>query len=1136
MPVLLGSGVILAWMAPAQASTPNMNTQTKTLWTIGRPDGSMADLALDAADFVKYPTRFPVGPTYVVGRSDPSQDWPHVHPGPLDTWAGGRPHTFTITFGLREKPNANGGRLLVYVLDANLPEPPRLRITINGFAQEHALPGGSHYMLEERAPAGAPHTVTTPVPADALQAGENVVTITTTTGCWLVYDAIVFEGPADAALAPTRSETSILQVRPLAAVLRGEQEAGGEAQWIELVNHHSGETTEAVVEAGDATRTPITLRTGSHTVCARAPVVQQETHIPIRLSIGGKIVAEHEATIRPVRPWKVYVLHHTHLDIGYTHVQSEVLDRQIQHLRRATELARQTAGYSTEARFRWNPEGLWAVEAFLNRADDEQRDALLAAVRAGSIGLDALYANHLTALCRPEELFEVLHCARRLRTDYDLTIDSAMISDIPGYTWGLIPVLAQSGIRYLSLGPNRAHRIGRTLAAWGDRPFYWRSPCGQHRVLCWMAGQGYAWFHGTARTTEDFGGRTLRSAFDGRRLLAYLSQLEQDHYPYDFVQLRYNIDTDNGPPDSCLPDLVRAWNEKYVSPQLVLTTTHEMFEDFEQRYGDSIPTVRGDFTPYWEDGAASSARETAWNRAAAERLVQAETLWALLHPTAFPISAFDSAWRNVVLFDEHTWGSWNSISEPKSPFTEQQWETKRQFAMEARNQSRGLLNTAAVHLARAQETADRFAVFNTSSWPRSEVLILPADAGRPGDRVTDQGGKPVPSQRLRTGELAVLVGEVPALAAAVYNLSAGQTHSGDEVRVSGTTLSNGLLTVDVDPITGVIGNLRHRDIDSNLVDRSKEAGLGAYLYVAGRDPKQPQREEPLSVEVIERGPLVASVKVESQAPGCKHLTREVRLMAGADHVDLITTLDKEAVYDPEAVYLAFPFAIPEPQVRVDVAWGIMRPEADQLPGACRNYFTAQRWVDVSNDRHGITLATIDAPLIEIGELATDATVVGWREQAKEAGLLYAYVMNNYWETNYLAAQPGRATIRYAIRPHGPFGAAKAKRFGVERSQPLTAVPLGEGHAVSSEPLVVVEPAEVMVTRLKPLEEGRALLVRLFNASEQTRAASLTSSGPDSYRTWHSSPDGTREAAVTMPIEIPAWGIVTLRLEHNAGPG
>ncbi len=1127
---MLCLGVVLTPACMAQVSSPSMNTQQKTLWTIGKPDGSMADLALDAADFVKYPTRFPVGPMYVVGRSDPKHDWPHVHPGPLDTWAGGRPHTFTITFGLRSKPARDGTRLVVRVLDANRPEPPRMRVAINGFATEYQLPGGSHYMLEERAAAGAPHTATIPIPAEHLAAGDNALTITTTSGCWLVYDSVTLEGPEELALAPTRCETAILQVRQLAAILRHGQESGGEAQLVELVNHHSGETTDALVEIGSV-KSPIRLHTGSHTVCVRVPAVKERTRVPIRLRIDDKVVAEQQTTIDPVRPWVVYVLHHTHLDIGYTHVQSEVLQRQIQHIRRAIELIDRTADYSPEARFRWNPEGLWAVEAFLEVASEQEREAFLAAVRAGSIGLDALYANVLTGLCRPEELFELLRWAEDLRSKYGLTIDSAMISEIPGYTWGLVPALAQSGVRYLSLGPNRAHRIGRTLAAWGDRPFCWRSPCGQHKVLCWMAGQGYSWFQGTARTTESFGDRKVTSPFDGRRLLTYLSQLESDDYPYDFVQLRYSINADNGPPDPGLSDFVRSWNEKYTSPRLVLTTSHVLLRDLESAYGDSIPTVRGDFTPYWEDGAASSARETALNRAAAERLVQAETLWMLRRPTEFPTDAFDAAWRNVVLFNEHTWGSWNSISEPESEFTRQQWETKRRFASDARRQSQDLLERAVADLAPMDKSADRFAVFNTSSWPRSEVVILPTTWKRPGDRVTDRNGAPVPSQGLRGGELAVLVQDVPPLAASVFDLSVGPAHCDVSVSASGTRLANDFLEVEVDPQTGTIRSLRDRGTGTELVDPRSATGLGGYLYVAGRDPDEPQHAEALSVEVIERGPLVASMRTRMKAPGCDSLTHEVRLTATSEHVDLIAHLDKQQVYSPEAVYFAFPFAIPQPSVRIDLAWGIVRPEVDQLPGACRNYFTAQRWADVSNDTHGITLATMDAPLIEIGGLTTDATVVGWRERAEDAGLLYSYVMNNYWETNYLAAQPGPATICYALRPHGRFDAASAKRFGIERGQPLIAVPLGDNHAPPCEPLVRVTPTEVIISRLKPSADGSALMVRLFNTSEQTQLAALEWATPQGHRIWLSSPRGNRLSPTTIPIKIPALGIVTLRCER-----
>jgi len=77
--------------------------------------------------------------------------------------------------------------------------------------------------------------------------------------------------------------------------------------------------------------------------------------------------------------------------------------------------------------------------------------------------------------------------------------------------------------------------------------------------------------------------------------------------------------------DRCkLPDLVRDWNARYVTPRLVISTVSAAFAALEQEAGDALPVVRGDMTAFWEDGAASTARETALGRAASERLAQAE--------------------------------------------------------------------------------------------------------------------------------------------------------------------------------------------------------------------------------------------------------------------------------------------------------------------------------------------------------------------------------------------------------------------------------------------------------------------------------------------------------------------------------
>ena len=222
-------------------------------------------------------------------------------------------------------------------------------------------------------------------------------------------------------------------------------------------------------------------------------------------------------------------------------------------------------------RFKWNVEVLWAVDSYLKQATPEKRQRFIDAVKKGQVGLQALYGNQLTGLCRPEELLRLLTCAQQVSQLCDQPITSAMITDVPGYTWGIVPAFAHSGVKYFSIGPNGGDRIGHTIAAWGDKPFWWIGPNGQDKVLVWMTGTGYYQvFH-----SEE-------------RLLEYLGRLADKGYAYDYVQVRHCLG-DNGAPDVNFPERVKQWNEKYAYPKLVIATTDEMFRDFEQRYGDQLP-------------------------------------------------------------------------------------------------------------------------------------------------------------------------------------------------------------------------------------------------------------------------------------------------------------------------------------------------------------------------------------------------------------------------------------------------------------------------------------------------------------------------------------------------------------------
>src|SRR5207244_11656726 len=113
---------------------------------------------------------------------------------------------------------------------------------------------------------------------------------------------------------------------------------------------------------------------------------------------------------------------------------------------------------------------------------------------------------------------------------------------------------------------------------------------------------------------------------------------------------------DNAEPDLALSEFVRSWNEKYEWPRFVIASASTAFSAFEKRYGDKLPQHRGDLTPYWEDGAGSSALEANINRNAADGLGSALALSAITSSAHVP-AAYDAAWRNVLLYSEHTWGA-----------------------------------------------------------------------------------------------------------------------------------------------------------------------------------------------------------------------------------------------------------------------------------------------------------------------------------------------------------------------------------------------------------------------------------------------------------------------------------------------
>lgn len=591
-------------------------------------------------------------------------------------------------------------------------------------------------------------------------------------------------------------------VRPLPALVRTPR---GEMQPVSVEVEHYGNPGTASITMDGGENLTGRLVWGLSPFMVRSRPVEAPTVRRVRVVSGKTVLADTSITMLPVQKRTLYLLPHSHTDIGYSDYQAVVEKHHMRYLDDGIDIAKRTAGYPEGSRFRWNVEVMWPLESYVSAATTEKKSRLGAAIQNGWVGLDGLYSNVLTGLCRPEELFHLTDYARKVSAMFGVPVKAAMISDIPAYSSSIVPALGRAGIRYLSSGPNYVpsffdggDRIGFALKTWGDRPFYWVSASGQDTVLFWMAGRGYSWFHGL--NMGELGGAQSSEIFD------YVAELDARNYPYDMIEVRYTVGGDNGPPDPRLSDVVRAWNNLYASPRFAIATTTELFEKFERKYGHMLPVRRGDLTPYWEDGAASTARELAENRQTAEALSQTETLFALLRSAPYPPETVYLAWRGVHLFDEHTWGAANSISDPDSPNVKAQWEYKLAFLKGAEEGEGALRSAVAGPLPGG--TVRALNIVNTSSWPRTGLVLIPKEVMLAGLRARDGAGGQVPAQRISTGETAILVRNVPPFGSLSVQFENGEPFPPSAAAsVSGTTLRDGIIEATADSATGVVNRL-----------------------------------------------------------------------------------------------------------------------------------------------------------------------------------------------------------------------------------------------------------------------------------------------------------------------------------------
>ncbi len=1009
----------------------------------------------------------------------------------------------TIRFAISGAPAAAYRLHMALLLESR--SVPALRICINEkcgmFYLESPLDahmGDSDDTFES---VHAPADVRFTFPGDDLRTGENTISFQvieekneTVLGASLTYDAIELdEAPAsdlpsasDATIQPTvfyRGTAGHLKESVDVYVRSREGFAASDHVDLTVSGNHFLKTFES---GGDF---------GEQKVELDIPEFAESTSAHITWTAGGKTY-KADQTIHPAKKWTLFLVPHIHLDVGYSDYQPKVAAIQTRAIDEGIDLAEQNPGFC------YSVDGSWALDQFMKTRSAPDQQRAIAAMKKGQFFVPAQYAELLTGFPTAETLIRSLYTSAQFSRLHGTPFNYANITDVPSYSWSYASILAAAGIRYFVAGPNGHLTRGPVLiqGRLNERsPFWWAGPDGG-KVLFWY-GRHY-WEGGIL-----FGVPPEVNA--GRQTIpVFLRTYDHPEYRANAVIL-YGTQQENTDLFPQQATLASAWNREFAYPRLRYSGFYDALKNIARQFGDQIATISGDGGPYWEDGIASNARDAAMERGNESRAPSVEklaTLSALVNPRlAADKTALDSMWTNIVMMDEHTWNSHDSVSDPASEETARQSEVKAMYAINARQTADYVARNSMADLANAISAGrGSLIVFNTLNWKRSSLVSFDLEKGREiVDSVTGATVSfEVESESAHLNRVQFVASDVPAMGYKVFLLRPSKQPLPAAETSAATTLESRYYRVTLDPASGAVRSIYDKELGKELVNQQSAYRFGQYLYVSGGDQRpntllqyRTVRLEPrLDVDPARNGHLISvtrtpygwMARLASSDTNTPAITSEIRLFENQKKIEFIEDIDKTAVRTREAVYFAFPFAMDRPQFQYEIQTGVVDPAQNMMPGAGHEWFSVQHWVSVEQDGLSASVLPLDAALVTLGDIYRGA----WPEKfGTRPGTIFSFAMNNYWSTNYNGEQGGHLRLRYVVTSAAATHEAALSRMGWEEMTPLELDEVTAQDKAQDTPRALdgkqssfldIDDPSVLVEAWKPAEDGRGTILRLLD--------------------------------------------------------
>ena len=155
---------------------------------------------------------------------------------------------------------------------------------------------------------------------------------------------------------------------------------------------------------------------------------------------------------------KVHIIYKTHLDVGFTDLSANIFRKYDEKFIPKALATAEELNTPEKTQFIWTV-GSFVIDRYLETAPAPEREKLEEAIRRGWITWHGLPFTTHTELM-DDSLFRYgLSISRRLDERFGKKTIAAKMSDVPGHTIALVPLLREAGMTYLHIGINSSSKV-----------------------------------------------------------------------------------------------------------------------------------------------------------------------------------------------------------------------------------------------------------------------------------------------------------------------------------------------------------------------------------------------------------------------------------------------------------------------------------------------------------------------------------------------------------------------------------------------------------------------------------------------------------------------------------------------------